>query len=80
MAETQSDLAQYQTDHDLLVTLNERVKNLIEHVTSVVSSNDRLAGDHEGRIRMLEGDRKPNAPARGLGATSLASRFQFFLP
>lgn len=54
MAETQSDLAQYQTDHDLLVTLNERVKNLIDHVTSVVNANDRLAGDHENRIREIE--------------------------
>ena len=44
MAETQTDLAKYQTDHDLLVTLNEQVKQL---TIAVTKKND----DHEARIR-----------------------------
>jgi len=47
MAETQTDLAKYQTDHDLLVTLNEQVKQL---TIAVTKKND----DHEARIRVLE--------------------------
>lgn len=47
-------IAQYQSDHDLLVTLNERMANLIGHVESMVASNKTLADDHETRIRELE--------------------------
>jgi hypothetical protein len=47
MAETQNDLAQYQTDHDLLILLNERVRALTEAVTN-------KNADFEARIRILE--------------------------
>jgi hypothetical protein len=47
MAETQQDVAQYQSDHDLLVKLNERVDGLTR---AVEKKND----DHETRIRDLE--------------------------
>lgn len=47
MAETQQDLAHYQSDHDLLILLNERVTALTEAVSS-------KTGDHEARIRSLE--------------------------
>lgn len=47
MATTQSDLAEYQTDHDLLVVLNERVFAL---TTAVEKKNN----DHETRLRLLE--------------------------
>lgn len=45
--ETSSPLAEYQTDHDLLVVLNERVGALTVAV-------DRKNNDHEERIRTLE--------------------------
>lgn len=41
------DVAEYPSDHDLLIVLNERVGNLI---TAVEKKN----GDHEERIRWLE--------------------------
>lgn len=47
MSETQTDLAHYQSDHDLLILLNERVSSLTEAVSS-------KTGDHEARIRALE--------------------------
>lgn len=47
MAETLKDLAEYQSDHDLLIVLNERVSALI---TAVSAKNN----DHEERIRWLE--------------------------
>lgn len=47
MAETFKDIAEYQTDHDLLIVLNERVSTLI---VAVGNKND----DHEIRIRWLE--------------------------
>lgn len=46
--------AQYQTDHDLLVTLNERMSNLIKALDGVVASNKILSDDHETRLRTLE--------------------------
>lgn len=47
MAENPSDLAHYQSDHDLLVVLNERVSAL----TTAVESKSL---DHEARIRAIE--------------------------
>lgn len=47
MTETLPELAQYQTDHDLLVVLNERVGAL----TDAVKEKNT---DHETRIRGLE--------------------------
>ncbi len=47
MSETQRDIAEYQSDHDLLIVLNERAYTLIQ---TVKGKND----DHEERIRWLE--------------------------
>lgn len=47
MAETLKEIAEYQSDHDLLIVLNERVATLI---LAVNAKN----GDHEERIRWLE--------------------------
>jgi hypothetical protein len=49
MAENPTDLSQHQSDHDLLVILNERVGTL---TLAVEKKND----DREGRIRLLESD------------------------
>jgi hypothetical protein len=45
--ETERSLAEYQTDHDLLVALNVRVEGLTKAV-------DKKNDDHEARIRELE--------------------------
>jgi hypothetical protein len=47
MSETNTDLAQYQSDHDLLVRIDERTTTLHTKV-------DKLTDDHETRIRTLE--------------------------
>ncbi len=49
-------LQQYQTDHDLLVTLNERMSNLIEHVKNSTDTNKQAIEGHEERLRTLEKD------------------------
>lgn len=50
MTDTQADIAQYQSDHDLLILLNERVRALTDAVTS-------KSTDFEARIRILEQQR-----------------------
>lgn len=47
MSENPRDLAEYQSDHDLLILLNERVGKLTEAL-------EKKTGDHETRIRVLE--------------------------
>lgn len=47
MAENPKELAEYQSDHDLLVVLNERVLILTKAV-------EKKSDDHEIRIRTLE--------------------------
>ena len=47
MTREPQDLVEYQTDHDLLILLNERVGNLTKAV-------GEKTGDHETRIRYLE--------------------------
>jgi len=48
--ENQEHLKQTQTDHDLLVRIDEKLKILIE-------TQERNHGDHEARIRTLETQR-----------------------
>lgn len=47
MSETQRDVAEYQSDHDLLIRLDEKMNGLLEKITP-------LAADHETRLRALE--------------------------
>ena len=47
IAETTAELAQYQSDHDLLVRIDERMNGMHEKITT-------LTDDHEARIRELE--------------------------
>ena len=41
-------------DHDLLITLNERVSNMIIKLDDILEAHGILSGDHEDRIRRLE--------------------------
>lgn len=62
MTETLKDIAEYQSDHDLLVVLNERVAKLTLAV-------EKKADDHEGRLRELEAD------VEGIKSTSQVWRY-----
>jgi len=47
-------VAQYQTDHDLLVELRTEFRAMREDIKGLKKSNDDISGDHETRIRALE--------------------------
>jgi hypothetical protein len=47
MADTTPELARYQSDHDLLVRIDERMNGMHDKVT-------KLTDDHEERLRILE--------------------------
>jgi hypothetical protein len=48
------DLAEYQTDHDLLVTLNERMRNFGTDIKTLTEAAQTKNEDHEKRLRVLE--------------------------
>jgi hypothetical protein len=54
MAETLPDLANYQSDHDLIVGLVKDVGHLSGDVGKLTEAVNKKNDDHEGRIRMLE--------------------------
>jgi hypothetical protein len=54
MAETQSDLAHYQSDHDLLIGLTKDVAHLSLSVTDLNTAVTKKNDDHEARLRVLE--------------------------
>jgi hypothetical protein len=54
MSETQSDLAHYQSDHDLIVGLVKDVGHLSGDVAKLSEAVSKKNDDHEGRIRILE--------------------------
>jgi hypothetical protein len=54
MAETTSDLAQYQTDHDILIEVRTEMRLLRETVKNSFDSGTKQLDDHEARIRVLE--------------------------
>jgi uncharacterized membrane protein len=54
MGETISELAQYQTDHDILIEVRTEMRLLRETVKSSFESGTKQLDDHETRIRSLE--------------------------
>jgi hypothetical protein len=48
------DLTDFQTDHDLLVTLNERMSNVSKDIGKLTEAAQVKNEDHEKRIRVLE--------------------------
>jgi hypothetical protein len=54
MAETQRDIAEYQSDHDLLTRIDERTLNLVQTVEKLTAAISNKTDDHEARIRKNE--------------------------
>lgn len=48
------DLATYQNDHDLLVSLSTEMRLLREDIKEMKSGNSLTLQDHEARLRFLE--------------------------
>jgi hypothetical protein len=48
------DLSEFQTDHDLLVTLNERMSNVSKDIGKLTEAAQVKNEDHEKRLRELE--------------------------
>lgn len=48
------ELTEFQTDHDLLVTLNERMSNVSKDIGKLTEAAQVKNEDHEKRIRELE--------------------------
>jgi hypothetical protein len=86
------ELDQYQTDHDLLVTLNERMSNVSKDIGKLTEAAQIKNEDHEKRIRLLEtttGDMQSSArtwrfaisiafSVVGLGLTIIGILLAFF--
>jgi hypothetical protein len=54
MVDTTPELAQYQSDHDLLIELRTEFRGMREDIKGLKDSNDTISDDHEQRIRALE--------------------------
>lgn len=54
MAENPMDLAAYQNDHDLLVSLSTEMRLLREDIKEMKSGNSLTLQDHENRLRFIE--------------------------
>jgi hypothetical protein len=54
MADTTPELAQYQTDHDLLIELRTEFRAMRDDIKGLKRSNETISDDHEQRIRGLE--------------------------
>jgi hypothetical protein len=54
MAETTTDLAQYQTDHDILIELRTEMRLLRQAIKDSADGTQRTLDNHEERIRVLE--------------------------
>ena len=54
MAETYPPIAEYQTDHDLLVELRTEMRGLRDDLREMKDGIKEKADDHEARIRVLE--------------------------
>lgn len=52
--ENPSDLAQYQNDHDLLVSLTTEMRLLREDIREMKDGNRVTLQDHENRLRFIE--------------------------
>lgn len=48
------DLAAYQNDHDLLVSLSTEMRLLREDIKEMKSGNSLTLQDHENRLRFIE--------------------------
>lgn len=47
-------MGEQQNDHDLLITLNSKVGDLINAFEELKEGNNKRVDDHEARIRVLE--------------------------
>lgn len=47
-------VTEYQTDHDLLLRLDERTIAMVKAIEALTTSLDKKNDDHEARIRTLE--------------------------
>lgn len=56
MAENPSEIAQYQTDHDLLIELRTEMRGMRYDIKGLSDSTARTISDHETRIRLNEKD------------------------
>jgi hypothetical protein len=54
MAETTPELAQYQSDHDILIELRTEMRLLRETVKASFDGTGSLLKDHEERLRAIE--------------------------
>jgi hypothetical protein len=56
MADTQTDIAQYQSDHDLLIELRTEMRGMRGDIKGLSASTSATISDHETRIRLNEKD------------------------
>jgi hypothetical protein len=56
MTETQRDLAEYQSDHDVLVRLDTKMDIMSTSMDRLTDATTRKTDDHERRIRANETD------------------------
>jgi len=73
MAETTTDLAQYQTDHDILIELRTEMRLLRETVKNSFDSGTKQLDDHESRLRVLENSHSQYFNRQSLGSGSIVT-------
>jgi hypothetical protein len=72
MAETQTDLANYQSDHDLLIRVDTRMVDLIRSVDEMkVGTNEKIK-DHERRLLLVEQDNAASTTWQRLLLTAIS--------
>jgi hypothetical protein len=54
MAETISELAQYQSDHDILIEMSTEVRLLRQSIDKAADGTKETLTDHERRLRFIE--------------------------
>ena len=57
MAETQPDIAQYQSDHDVLIELRTEMRGMRGDIKDLKDATADKTTDHEMRLRTLESQR-----------------------
>lgn len=54
MAETQRDIAEYQTDHDIIIEMRADFRGMRSDIQRLTDATTTKTDDHETRLRLVE--------------------------
>ncbi len=76
---SKTEVAMRQSDHDLLVTLHEKVIGIKEDIKEVKDGLNATVADHEVRIRAMEKKQWINTGIAGAVGAGLSLVAQYFI-